>query len=202
MSQMPFNTPTKRSSARWWLILLIPFVVFVAIVFVYVGLVIAIVIAAPDMRASNLRGFQVPSSAMEPAIMKGDRIIADMDYYRSHRPRDGDIVVYQRERAFFIKRIIASAGETIRGARGAVYVDTKLLDEPYVQHTGDPTVDLTDFGPEQVPSDNYFVMGDNRDISLDSRTPEHGYVAADTIVGRPIRVLFSSRLKRFGMSIR
>ena len=134
--------------------------------------------------------------------MKGDHIIADMDYYRSHRPRDGDIVLYERERVISVKRIIASGGETIRGARGAVYVDTKLLDEPYVQHTGDPTVDLTEFGPEQVPSDSYFVMGDNRDVSLDSRTPEHGDVSASTIVGRPIRVLFNSRLNRFGKLIR
>ena len=189
------NPPTKEHSpAGWWLII---GAVFVTVV----GLAIALVMAVPSKRAANFRAFEVPSSAMEPTIMKGDRIIADMDYYRARRPRDGDIVLYQREHTIFIKRIIASAGETIQGSHGAVYVDTKLLVEPYVQHTGELTVELSEFGPEPVPSDSYFVMGDNRDVSLDSRTPEHGYVSANTIVGRPIRVLFNLRLNRFGKSI-
>ena len=185
----------EQSFRRWWFI-------FGAILVVLVGASVVLVIAGPSDRVANPRSFLVPSSSMEPTIVKGDRILADMDYYRTHKPQDGDVVLYERNHTIFIKRIIASAGETIRGTGGAVYLEGKLLSEPYAQHAGNAPEWLNEFGPIPVPADNYFVMGDNRDLSLDSRAAEHGYVSADMIVGRPVRVLFNPRLGRFGKQVR
>ncbi len=157
----------------------------------------------PDqvMLAAGFRVFTIPNLSMEPTVRRGDRILADMDYYRSRAPKDEEIIVFKRDPTFFIKRVIASGGEYVEGRGGTIYVNGKLLSETYVQHTGDAEPWMNDFGPVIVPAGEFFVMGDNRDISLDSRLPEHGLVTADSIAGKPLYVVFNFGSRRAGKAI-
>jgi signal peptidase I len=188
------GTKGRSTFSKWWL-------VFGALLLSVVGLVVALVIAAPKGKSADLRAFTVPSSSMEPTILNGDRILADMSYYRLEAAKDGDIVLFKRWDVISIKRVVASAGEKIRGSAGTVYVNERPLREPFVKHIGGAPEWMNEFGPILVPPDKYFVMGDNRDVSLDSRSDDIGLVPSDSIVGRPIRILFNLHSARFGKQI-
>jgi signal peptidase I len=98
----------ERSFVKWWLI----FFIFAVLV------VLGMIAALSNTQAASYRAFVIPSSAMEPTVLQDDHIIADMNYYRPRKPRDGDIVLYKRVDTIFIKRIIASPGETVKGSGG------------------------------------------------------------------------------------
>ena len=83
-----------------------------------------------------------------------------------------------------IKRIIGLPGETIEVKGNQVYIDNSPIDEPYLP----PNIRMRDFGPEVVPEGAYFVMGDNRSSSRDSRV--FGAIAADRIVGRAFSIVW------------
>ena len=131
----------------------------------------------PDqvMLAAGFQFFDIPITSMEPTIRRGDHILADMNYYSSRGPKDREIIVFKREGTFFLG---------------------KILTEPYAQHTGQPEPWMNDFGPIIVPSGEYFVLGDNRDFSLDSRYQQHGFVSSDSIVGKPLYVIVNFGSKR------
>lgn len=125
---------------------------------------------------------------MEPTFFAGDKFVIDELYYRHQPPHRGDLVFMRFEDVVTVKRIIAIPGDTIRGENRAVYLNGKLLVESYIQHklrtSGADWLDT--FGPVAVPSGKYFVIGDNRDISLDSRKPEYGLLDDRSIVGEPL----------------
>src|SRR5215471_5336623 len=158
---------------------------------------------------------QVPTESMKPTILVGDHFFLDKvafpaNYptairgYLPHRsihrldiiafksPTDGNIP--------FVKRVIGLPGETVAVKAKAVYINGRKLDEPYKIHV-DSTVYSADpwtpedlkirdnFGPVVVPKDDYFVMGDNRDNSNDSRY--WGFVTWDEIIGKPLFVYWS-----------
>jgi signal peptidase I len=126
--------------------------------------------------------------------MKGDYIVADMRSYHYRPPNREDVIVFERRGTFFIKRVIATSGDTIQGTRGNVLLNGQAVDEPYVRHTLQPVPDwMVTFGPLKVPNGKYFVMGDNRDVSLDSRSSEFGLVDENSIAGKPLYVFRSDR---------
>jgi signal peptidase I len=90
---------------------------------------------------------------------------------------------------YIIKRVIAQGGETIEGRGGEIFIDGKMISEPYVVHSGNAPDFMDDFGPLKIPQGKVFVMGDNRDISLDSRSPEIGPVDLASLRGRPMYLL-------------
>ena len=132
-----------------------------------------------------VKPYRIPSSSMEPTLQIGDRVLVSRFTYRLHDPRRGDIIVFHppgngqnaiagattEASVYFIKRIIGLPGETIEGRHHRVYICTapnvgcRALDEPYLHQ---PAA-ATDFGPVRIPQGRYFVMGDNRRISDDSR---------------------------------
>jgi signal peptidase I len=124
-----------------------------------------------------------------------------MNYYHSRGPKDGEIIMFKSEQTFYVKRVVASGGEWVEGTNGAIYLNGKILTEPYAQHTGEPQPGINDFGPIMVPAGEYFVLGDNRDFSLDSRDQQHGFVSSDSIVGKPLYVIVNFRSKRAGKAI-
>jgi signal peptidase I len=161
---------------------------------------VAIVLA---VKAWVVNPYRIPSSSMEPTLhcarpapgceaRFSDRVLANRFIYHFTDPERGDVVVFEtppEARAkcgaggTFVKRIIGLPGERVqtRLHRGAafVYVDGRRLDEPYVEH------DRRDIGPEEtynVPADHYFVMGDNRSQSCDSRV--WGAVPEDNLIGK------------------
>ena len=125
---------------------------------------------------------QVPAGSMEDTIMPGSRLIINRIAYAVSKPKRGDIIAFyfpDDEETVYLKRIIALPGETVEGKNGYVLVDGEPLEEDYVTEEID-----SDFGPYYVPTDMYFVMGDNRNDSWDSRFWDHKFVAKKKIIGK------------------
>lgn len=125
----------------------------------------------------------IPSASMEPTIMTGDRIFGNRLAYIKEDPQRGDIVIFKfpdDESQLFIKRIIGEPGDVVWVEDGQVYINgaETPLDEPYVV-----VPDTGDFGPYVVPEDHYFMMGDNRPRSADSRYWNDPFVSRDKILG-------------------
>ena len=124
-----------------------------------------------------VQAFYIPSSSMEPTLEVGDRVLVNKLSYDLHDVNRGDLVVFERPDGSagdikdLIKRVIGLPGETVEIRDGSVLIDGRVLDEPYL---ADEEV-LVEFAPVQVPEDQVFVMGDNRDDSRDSRVvrPHH-----------------------------
>jgi signal peptidase I len=142
-------------------------------------------------RASGFQTFSIPSTSMEPTLLPGDHIIVDMRYYRHHDPTYGDVVVILKGKIYLLKRVIAVGGDRVQGIEGAIFLNANRLNEPYIEHSqGGPVVpELDTFGPTLVPPGQYLVMGDNRDVSYDSRS--FGPISREMIVGKPLYVFFS-----------
>lgn len=133
---------------------------------------------------------QIPSSSMEKTIMTGDRILGYRWSYSNSSPQRGDIVMFyfpDNEEEIYVKRVIGLPGEKVQIVSGLVYInDAEVpLDEPYVN--GLPS---GDFGPYYVPEDSYFMLGDNRMYSLDSRKWKNTFVKEDKIIGKAVFRLF------------
>jgi signal peptidase I len=145
-------------------------------------------------RASVFRSFTVPSASMERTIQKDDHIVADVWFYDSRSPNRKDVIIFKDKGLFVVKRVIAVGGDTIAGRNGSVLLNGQPLDEPFIEHRGTSVLPWLDtFGPITVSSDKYFVMGDNRDVSLDSRSPEIGPIDKSSIVGKTLYVFSSGR---------
>jgi signal peptidase I len=145
------------------------------------------------LRASGLRMFQIPSTSMERTIMKGDRIVADLRDRMQRRPSRGDLIVFRRENTWYLKRVIATGGDTISGRNNLITLNGSVLNEPYVQHIGNAPPELITFGPVTVPPGQFFVMGDNRDVSFDSREANYGPVDESSVFGQAIYIAYSPK---------
>ena len=124
----------------------------------------------------------VPTGSMENTIHPDDRIFINRLSYVNSNPERGDIISFlypDDETENYLKRIIALPGETIESYDGQIYIDGTLLEENYIKEKS-----YDDFGPYVVPEDSYFVMGDNRNNSHDSRYWTNKFVANDKIIGK------------------
>ncbi len=129
---------------------------------------------------------QVQGSSMEPKLSSDDNLIVDKISYRFHDPERFDIVVFPfryEENTFYIKRVIGLPGETIRiDEMGNILIDGNILEESYgkevIQNPGRAYEEIV------LADDEYFLMGDSRNNSTDSRDPSVGNVRRDEIVGR------------------
>ena len=129
---------------------------------------------------------EVPTGSMENTIMAGDRILALRTSYWFDEPQAGDVAVFRYPddptgKTLYVKRIIGQEGDVIEVADGAVYVNGKVLEEDYIAE-----MTRGDFGPYIVPEDSYFMMGDNRNHSLDSRYWDNQFVHEDEILGKVV----------------
>src|SRR5689334_8127311 len=127
---------------------------------------------------------KVEGTSMAPLLSDQERIFINKFVYRFEPIQRRDVVVfwYPLDRSkSFIKRVIALPGESVEIRQGIVYVNGHAIQEPYVPPQYE---DLSDFGPIRVPKDSYFVMGDHRISSNDSRV--FGPVASEFIYGRAV----------------
>lgn len=130
---------------------------------------------------------EVDGSSMESTLSHGDNLIVDKISYRFHEPERFDIVVflpYQNQKnTFYIKRVIGLPGETVQiDEKGNIYIDGELLEENFGREViKNPGVAAN---PVTLGKDEYFVMGDNRNNSSDSREIVVGNVKREAIVGR------------------
>ena len=145
-----------------------------------------------------VKPYRIPSASMEPTLRSGDRVLVNRFIYRFHDPRRGDIIVFHppgsgdhaiagassEASVYFIKRIVGLPGETVEGRRGHVEICAKpnvgchILSEPYLTQAAAPT----NFGPVTLAPGHYFMMGDNRAISDDSR--DWGTLPRSYIIGK------------------
>ena len=121
------------------------------------------------LRTFVVQSFFIPSTSMTPTLEVGDRVLVNKLAYRFGDPDRGHIVVFEAppgegsaEVKDLIKRVIGLPGETVEGKDGAIFINGRRLDEPWLPDG----VQSRTFGPEQVPEGHYWMLGDNR---LDSR---------------------------------
>ena len=130
---------------------------------------------------------QVSGSSMETTLSDGDHLIVDKISYRFREPQRYEIVVFPyryEKNTYYIKRIIGLPGETVQIVDGYIYINGKQLDE----HYGNEIIEEAGMAAEPVTlgEDEYFVMGDNRNDSKDSRYWIHPYVSKDKILGKAV----------------
>ncbi len=181
--------------------------------YVYAALFLVISLVLPRRYARLFHGllqaWQIPNSSMEPTLYAGDFILGSP---LRRAPSRGQIVIFQRHKGAWTKRIVGTPGDTLAMEAGVLSVNGHPVSEPSAFHAHERSVFDADFlwqrqfltstvdtaayhptttfwGPLVVPAGNYFVLGDNRGESADSRY--FGFVAADSIVQRPTVVYFS-----------
>ncbi|MCU1495335.1 MAG: signal peptidase [Acidimicrobiaceae bacterium] len=154
-------------------------------------------LAAAGLRGFVLQAFYVPSGSMEPALQIGDRILVDKFLFSPASLHDGDVIVFARpsgdtagvcddpNATDLVKRVVALPGQTIWSSHNKIYVNGIHQTETYLPRG----TALGKAVPRQVvPKGRFFVMGDNRSLSCDSRY--WGTVKASSIIGRVIAVIW------------
>lgn len=129
---------------------------------------------------------QVIGSSMETTLSDGDNLIVDKISYRIREPKRFDIIVFPfqyADKTYYIKRIIGMPGETVQiDEKGNIYINGEILDETYgreiIQNPGRASEPIT------LSEDEYFVLGDNRNNSSDSRDPSVANIKKEDIIGR------------------
>jgi signal peptidase I len=161
-------------------------------------MIIVALLLAGLARTFVFQTFWIPSSSMVPTLGVYDRILVQKAFFTWHDVRQGDIVVFSQppldhcggaQEGDLVKRVIALPGQTIYSSGNSIYVNGKLLAEPYLPHydpLGAPVPDASSQHPYRVPPGEFYVMGDNRANSCDSRY--WGPVKGSTIVGKVVLV--------------
>jgi signal peptidase I len=162
------------------------------------------ILLALFIRAFVVQAFKIPSGSMEPTLLVGDHILVNkflygikLPYFQTtvipiSTPKRGDIIVFiypEDKSKDFIKRVIGIPGDRIQMQDRQVFVNGQPFDDKYGyydERAGNPN---RSFGPVVVPKDGYFVMGDNRDHSMDSRF--WGFVPSEAIKGKAFIIYWS-----------
>lgn len=176
------------------------------------SIVIAVILAL-FIRTFVVQAFKIPTGSMENNLLVGDHLLVNKFVFgpaptgleRALLPVDdiarGDVIVFkypEEPERDFIKRVIGLPGETVELRRKQVYIDGQPIEEPYVHFLVPPSPEGQEvapydvresYGPVTVPADHYFVMGDNRDNSQDSRW--WGFLPRDYVKGKALMVYWS-----------
>ncbi len=127
----------------------------------------------------------VDGQSMEPTLQDGNNLIVDKLSYRFRDPKRYVIIVFPykyEENTYYIKRIIGLPGETVQVKNGEVYIDGEILGEDYGAEAMEDAGIASD--PIELGTDEYFVLGDNRNHSSDSRDPSVGVLRREDLIGR------------------
>jgi signal peptidase I len=166
--------------------------------YVYVGYIIAIglfnyVYAHAVIIPIFIQAYKLPTGSMEPTLLTGDHLIVNKLIYRTAMPKRGDVIVFkfpQNPDAEYLKRLIGEPGDEVEVIGRTVFINGTPLNENYVRFVNPQSIN-DHFGPFRVPPENYFVMGDNRDNSFDSRF--WGFVPRKNLIGKPLFIYWSYR---------
>lgn len=155
---------------------------------IIIALIIAIV-----LKTCVFANAVVPTGSMLNTIQEGDKVIASRLAYIKDEPERYDIIIFKfpddyydlKKTTYYVKRVIGLPGETVRILDGVVYIDkengeTVKVDDSFITNC----VPVGSYGPYKVPENSYFVMGDNRNDSLDSRFWRHTCVDEELIIGK------------------
>jgi signal peptidase I len=160
-------------------------------------IVVVAVLLASLVRTFAFQPFWIPSSSMVPTLDPYDRILVQKAFFSWHDVREGDIVVFSHPpldhcpgpQGDLVKRVIALPGQTIYSSGNNIYINGRLLAEPYLPHPdplGPPIPHASRQHPYRVPPGEFYVLGDNRAISCDSRY--WGPIEGSSIVGKVVLV--------------
>jgi signal peptidase I len=186
------TNPADRRTSKWWL-LVVPLLTYLSINAVF----------TPLFLLAGFRALKFNSSAMEDTFLTGDQFVIDKTFYRDHAVARNDLVVLHKQDYQTVKRVIAIGGDTLEAKNREIIVNGQGVAESFIRHTRAPGSDpwMDSFGPVTIPTGKYFVMGDNRDVSLDSRSSEFGLLDAQTITGKPLYIYRSPIQARVGKKL-
>lgn len=175
-TEKPMETGQKKKAGKGMRAELLEYVKIILIV----GVIVFII---NNVFVINAR---IPSESMENTIMKGDQLFGNRLAYKDRDPERYDIVIFKypdNEKQLFIKRVIGLPGETVNIVDGKVYIndDPTPLDDSFL-----PEDMEGDYGPYEVPEGCYFMLGDNRNFSNDSRFWTNTYVRRDQILAKAV----------------
>jgi signal peptidase I len=175
----------------------------------YTEAILIAALLALCIRTFVVQAFKIPSGSMEDTLLVGDHILVnkflygtkipftDMKFLAIREPKRGDVIVFkypEDETKDFIKRLIGTPGDVVQIVNKKVYINGKPLTEPYTDYKDTEVLPASlqqrdNFGPIKVPPHKYFMMGDNRDRSHDSRF--WGFVDESKIVGSALVIYWS-----------
>ncbi|MGN0372279.1 MAG: signal peptidase I [Enterocloster sp.] len=156
----------------------------------WIQIIVAAVVIALVLNNFIIANSRVPTGSMENTIMSHSRVIGSRLAYLNSDPKRGDVVIFHfpddiTGKTYYVKRVIGLPGETVTIIDGKVYINDSAepLDEPYLKEPMEGS-----YGPYTVPEGCYFMLGDNRNNSLDARFWDNQFVEKDKIIAK---VLFS-----------
>ena len=144
-----------------------------------IGILVTVAAVAVLIAVLLLPVLQIYGTSMSPTMNEGDIMVS----VKGTKFETGEVVAFYYNNKILVKRVIANAGEWVNiDQDGNVFVNNKMLDEPYIAQKafGETNIEL----PYHVPDSRIFVMGDNRDASIDSRNTSVGCVSDEQIVGK------------------
>ncbi len=146
------------------------------------------VVAALLIRTFIVELYVVDGPSMRPTLQHDERLVVNKFIYHLRAPEKGEVIIFRYPRdpsRDFIKRVIATAGDTIEIKDGHVYVNDQLLREDYILEKT-----RTEYPKVTIPEGTIFVMGDNRNNSEDSRFPDVGFVPLDLVKGKAVLIFW------------
>jgi len=173
----------------------------------YLEPIVTAVLIALFIRTFVVQAFKIPSSSMTPTLLVGDYILVnkftygfripytDIKFFRFKKPQRGDVIVFifpLDPSKDFIKRVIGTEGEKVEIIHNRIYINDRLIDDPWGHFEKRGFEDLQsmgNFGPVVVPKDSLFVLGDNRYNSEDSRF--WGFLHVNAVLGKAFIFYFS-----------
>lgn len=168
-----------------------------------------LIVVGPFVAPSGfpIKAYKMTSGSMVPTMRVGDRIIVDKQHYEKAVPARGDAVVFKfppDPRRKFLKRVVGLSGEKIEIRDHVVFANDQPLKEPYVliERKGKEANEehfLANFGPLVVPEGKLFVMGDNREMSRDSRS--FGPIGVEDLKGKALYIYWAKDRSRIGRKI-
>jgi len=163
----------------------------------WAGVIVVALVISVGIRSFAFQAFYVPSGSMIPTLKIGDRILVDKLFFSGSSLGRGAIVVFHHPAhdnmcgppgEDLVKRVIATAGQTIWSNRGAIYIDGKVIRESYLPRG--TSLGSTPIARQTIPEGDVYLLGDNRSISCDSRY--WGPVPTASIVGKVVAIFWRS----------
>ncbi len=177
---------------------------------VFIVLAVAQGLGLPQVK--SIKTFVNQSASMEPTILRGERLMAALDAFDERDPRRGELALFDapdRPGAALMKRVVAVGGDTVEIRGKVLIVNGRPVVEPWAVHRHDQVFPPEDpptersrrdnLAPFEVPAGHFFVLGDNRDYSHDSRF--YGPIPRSALKGAPLYLYWSSDFSRIGLEL-